>query len=101
MFVLFLGKKIGLSEFQAIMNRRNTRSKKTQSPVILLFPKKSDSENVPHSNGYVPKQSLFTCHSYETYILHLFHSSIPLTDSDLALCPLPEHFSSCVNFRSS
>ncbi|KAB5559446.1 hypothetical protein PHYPO_G00029220 [Pangasianodon hypophthalmus] len=45
------GKKIGLSEFQAIMDRRNTRSNNTQSPVILLFPKRSDSENVPHSNG--------------------------------------------------
>ncbi|XP_060796683.1 muellerian-inhibiting factor [Neoarius graeffei] len=45
------GKKIGLSEFQAIMHRKNTRSKNTQRPVMLLFPKKSDSENVPHSNG--------------------------------------------------
>ncbi|KAM9461900.1 muellerian-inhibiting factor isoform 1-T1 [Clarias gariepinus] len=38
------GKKIGLSEFQTIMNKRNSRSK---SPVVLLFPKKSDN----HSNG--------------------------------------------------
>lgn len=53
MFALFLGKKIGLSEFQAIMYQRNTRSKNTQGPAILLFPKKSDGENGPPSNKYV------------------------------------------------
>ncbi|XP_027007940.1 muellerian-inhibiting factor isoform X1 [Tachysurus fulvidraco] len=42
------GKKLGLSKFQAITSWRKSRS---ESPVILLFPKKSVSENVPQSNG--------------------------------------------------
>lgn len=58
MFALFLGKKIGLSEFQAVMYRRDGSSK---SPVVLLFPKESERENVPHLNGYA--QPPFTCHS--------------------------------------
>ncbi|KAF7703606.1 muellerian-inhibiting factor [Silurus meridionalis] len=43
-------KKIGLAELQAVMHRTKTRVKQS-SPVILLFSKKPEHENVPHENG--------------------------------------------------
>ncbi|KAI5620723.1 muellerian-inhibiting factor isoform X1, partial [Silurus asotus] len=52
-------KKMGLAELQAVMHRTKTRVKQS-SPVILLFSKKPEHENVPHENGYVSKQCLST-----------------------------------------
>lgn len=81
MFALFLGKKIGLSEFQAVMYRRNTGAKNTQSPGVLWFSKKSARESIPHSNVYVHIHVTAVRYQFCIPFIRAFHRS-----SDVSLC---------------